>query len=227
VSNTHRFISDACSVAALIWDDAGVWSSHTTALFVDVYAKIVGQLPLVAGFVLDTSSRLKTLKSTRRVGSDACVAASLAEQPATAVTLLDRAQGVVWAQALHQRDPQMEGAPKDLSIEIEELLRSIAASAPVDSARLSSQTERSDPSHTARDPSYAWSSALHAGKHVRHTLRSRPQPPCRRPCRSSWSCVCHSYAECRGERASCTSSRPHLERSPLSSWLCRTSGPSK
>jgi tetratricopeptide (TPR) repeat protein len=227
VSNTHRFISDACSVAALIWDDAGVWSSHTTALFVDVYAKIVGQLPLVAGFVLDTSSRLKTLKSTRQVGSDACVAASLAEQPATAVTLLDRAHGFVWAQALHQRDPQMEGAPKDLAIEIEELLRSIAASAPVDSARLSSQTERSDPSHTARDPSYAWSSALHAGKHVRHTLRSRPQPPCRRPCRSSWSCVCHSYAECRGERASCTSSRPHLERSPLSSWLCRTSGPSK
>jgi hypothetical protein len=136
VDNTHRFMSNACSIAALIWDDAGVWSPHSTALFVDVYAKIVGQLPLVAGFVLDTSSRLKTLKATRQVGSDACVAASLAEQPATAVSLLDRAHGVVWTQALHQRDPQMEGAPKDLAMELEDLLRTIATSAPVDSARL-------------------------------------------------------------------------------------------
>jgi hypothetical protein len=136
VDNIHLFMFDACSIAALIWDDAGIWSPRTTALFVDVYAKIVSQLPLVAGFVLDTPSRLKTLRSTRQVGSDACVAASLAEQSATAVALLDRAHGVVWAQALHQRDPQMEGAPKDLAIELEELLRTIAASAPVDSARL-------------------------------------------------------------------------------------------
>jgi hypothetical protein len=136
VKNTHQFMFYACSIAALVWNDSGVWSPHTTTMFVDVYAKIVGQLPLVAGFVLDTSSRLKTLKSTRQVGSDACVAASLAEQPATAVSLLDRAHGVIWAQALHQRDPQMEGAPTDLAIELEELLRTIATSAPVNSARL-------------------------------------------------------------------------------------------
>jgi tetratricopeptide (TPR) repeat protein len=140
VDDTYRFISEVCPIAALIWDDAGVWSSHSTALFVDVYAKIVDQLPLVAGFVLDTSSRLKTLKSTRQVGSDACVAALLAEQPATAVSLLDRAHGIVWAQALHQRDPQMEGAPKDLAIELENLLRSIATSAPVDRIRLPEHT---------------------------------------------------------------------------------------
>jgi tetratricopeptide (TPR) repeat protein len=135
VDNTHHFMSDACFIAALIWDDAGVWSPHSTALFVDVYANIVGQLPLVAGFVLDTSSRLKTLKSTaRQVGSDACVAASLAAQPATAVSLLDRAHGFVWTQALHQRDPQMEGAPKDLSIELEGLLRATALPRPADLA---------------------------------------------------------------------------------------------
>jgi tetratricopeptide (TPR) repeat protein len=140
VHDTHRFISDVCYIAALMWDNSA-GSSHTTALLVDVYAKIVSQLPLVAGFVLDTSSRLKTLKSTRQVGSDACVAALLAEQPATAVTLLDRAHGVVWTQALHQRDPQMEGAPKDLAIELEELLRATAASAPVDPTRLLEHTQ--------------------------------------------------------------------------------------
>jgi tetratricopeptide (TPR) repeat protein len=141
VDATHHFTSEVCYIAALVWDDSGVWSPHTTTMFVDVYVKIVGQLPLVAGFVLDTSSRLKTLKSTRQVGSDACVAASLAEQPATAVSLLDRAHGVVWTQALHQRDPQMEGAPKELAIELEGLLRTIATSAPVDSTRLPDQTQ--------------------------------------------------------------------------------------
>jgi hypothetical protein len=91
----------------------------------------------MAGFALDTSSRLETLESTRYVGSDACVAALLAEQPTAAVTLLDRARGVIWAQALHQRDPQMEGAPNDLSMELEGLLRAIAMSTPEDPARLS------------------------------------------------------------------------------------------
>jgi hypothetical protein len=142
VDETHHFISAVCDIAALVWDHSSAWSPHTAALLVDAYAKIVDQLPLVAGFVLDMSSRLKTLKSTRQVGSDACVAASLAKQPTTAVTLLDRAHGVVWTQALHQRDPQMEGAPKDLSIELEDLLRTIGASAPaVNPTRLIDHTQ--------------------------------------------------------------------------------------
>jgi tetratricopeptide (TPR) repeat protein len=136
VDNIYAFISEVCYDAALTWDNSGVWTPPITALLVKLYAKIVDRLPLVANFVLNTSSRLRSLKSTRRVGSDACVAALLAEQPATAVSLLDRAHGVVWTQALHQRDPQMEGAPKDLAIELEDLLRAISTSTPVDPARL-------------------------------------------------------------------------------------------
>jgi tetratricopeptide (TPR) repeat protein len=136
VDNIHRFISEVSYNTALMWDNFDVWTPHITALLVDVYAKMVDQLPLVAGFVLDTSSRLRSLKSTRRIGSDACVAALLAERPATAVTLLDRAHGIVWTQALHQRDPQMEGAPKDLAIELEDLLRAIAVTMPADPAIL-------------------------------------------------------------------------------------------
>jgi tetratricopeptide (TPR) repeat protein len=137
VDNIHHFMSDVCYNAALMWDSFGAWTPQITALLVDVYAKMIDRLPLVAGFVLNTSSRLRSLKATRRIGSDACVAALLAEQPATAVTLLDRAHGVVWSQALHQRDPQMEGGPKDLTLELEDLLRAIAMSPPVDPARLS------------------------------------------------------------------------------------------
>jgi tetratricopeptide (TPR) repeat protein len=136
VGNIHHFISSVCFNATLVWDKSSGWTSHTIVLLGTIYAQIVDQLPLVANFVLNTSSRLQFLKATRQVGSDACVAALLAEQPATAVTLLDRAHGIVWTQALHQRDPQMDGAPKDLAIELEDLLRAIARSPPMDSTRL-------------------------------------------------------------------------------------------
>jgi tetratricopeptide (TPR) repeat protein len=136
VDSIPTFISQVCSNAMLIWDNSSTWTSHITALLVDVYTQLVDRLPLMAGFVLDTSNRLRILKATRRVGSDACVAALLAGQPALAVTILDRAHGVVWTQALHQRDPQMQGAPKQLAIELEDLLRAIATSVPVDPAGL-------------------------------------------------------------------------------------------
>jgi hypothetical protein len=136
VDNIHDFIFLVHSNMMLIWDDSSAWTPQITELLLDVYAKMVDRLPLMAGFALDTSSRLETLKSTRQVGSDACLAALLAQQPATAVTLLDRAHGVVWTQALHQRDPQMEGAPKDLAIELDDLLRAIATSMPIGPARV-------------------------------------------------------------------------------------------
>jgi hypothetical protein len=96
----------------------------------------VDRLPLVADFVVAKSSWLYSLKTTRRIGTDACVAALLAEQPATAVTLLDCAHGVVWTQALHQRNPHLEGAPRDLAIELDNLLRAIATSTPINPTRL-------------------------------------------------------------------------------------------
>jgi tetratricopeptide (TPR) repeat protein len=135
-NDIRSFMYAVCHIAALVWDNSGVWSPQITALLVEVYAKIVDRLPLVAGFVLDMSSRLQSLKLANRIGSDACVAALLVEQPAAAVTLLDRAHGVIWTQALHQRDPRMEGAPRDLAGELEDLLRRIATSAPVDPARV-------------------------------------------------------------------------------------------
>jgi hypothetical protein len=139
VANIHNFISHACYNFALVWDNSGVWNPHIIALLAEVYVKMVHRLPLVAGFILDTPSRLRYLKSTRQIGSDACVAALLAQQPATAVTLIDRAHGVVWSQALHQRDPQMEGAPASLSAELEGLLSAIATRPPVDPAGLPDQ----------------------------------------------------------------------------------------
>jgi hypothetical protein len=141
VDNIHGFTLHVCYDVALIWDNSGSWTPRIIALLVDVYAKMVDRLPQVAGFVLDTTSRLQSLKPTRQFGSDACVAALLAEQPATAVSLLDRAHGIIWTQALHQRDPEMKGAPKDLAIELEDLLHAIARSKPGDPARLADRPQ--------------------------------------------------------------------------------------
>jgi hypothetical protein len=144
VDEIQTFISHVSSTFALVWEDSGVWNPHTTALLAEAYAKMIDRLPLVAGFVLDTSSRFQYLKSTRGTGSDAFVAAVLAHRPATAVTLIDRAHGVVWSQALHQRDPQMEGAPASLSTELEGLLSAIATRTPVDAAGLPDQRDTQD-----------------------------------------------------------------------------------
>jgi tetratricopeptide (TPR) repeat protein len=144
VGDIINFTSHVYYNIALMWDNSTVWNSHITALLVDVYAKMVDRLPLVAGLVLDTSSRLQSLKLTRQIGSDACVAALIAEQSATAVTLIDRAHGVVWSQALRQRDPQMEGAPASLSAELEGLLGEIATRPPVDPAGLPDQRDDQD-----------------------------------------------------------------------------------
>jgi hypothetical protein len=142
--NIHTFISHVCFNFARMWDNSGAWTPHIIGLLAEVYAKMVDRLPLVAGFVLDTPSQLQSLKLTRQIGADAFVAAVLADQPATAVTLIDRAHGVVWSQALRQRDPQMEGAPASLSTELEGLLSAIATRTPVDPTGLPDQRDTQD-----------------------------------------------------------------------------------
>jgi DNA-directed RNA polymerase subunit N (RpoN/RPB10) len=127
VDNIHHFIPYTTIILSRLWDASSAWASDTPLRLCNMYAQLIDRLPLVAGFVLDTTSRLQTLKSTHHIGTDACVVAILAEQPSQAIELLDRAHGIVWAQALHQRDPQMEGAPSELAAELAGHLHAIAA----------------------------------------------------------------------------------------------------
>jgi tetratricopeptide (TPR) repeat protein len=126
----HDFIIDTRTSLSALWDASSVWVSDTPLRLCNMYTQLIDRLPLAAGFVLDTSSRLQTLKSTHHIGTDACVVAILANQPSQAIKLLDHAHGLVWAQALHQRDPQMEGAPPGLAAELADHLRAIAAPMP-------------------------------------------------------------------------------------------------
>jgi tetratricopeptide (TPR) repeat protein len=124
------FIRETKLGLSQLWGASSMWASDTPLRLCNIYTQLIDRLPLAAGFVLDTSSRLQTLKSTHHIGTDACVAAILAQQPSQAIELLDRAHGIVWAQALHQRDPQTEGAPPELATELAGHLRAIAASVP-------------------------------------------------------------------------------------------------
>jgi tetratricopeptide (TPR) repeat protein len=128
--NVHDFILSTRNNLFNLWDASSMWASDTPLRLCNVYTQLIDRLPLAAGFVLDTSSRLQTLKSARRIGTDACVVAIAANQPSQAIELLDRAHGIVWAQALHQRDPQMEGAPPALAAELADHMHAIAAPTP-------------------------------------------------------------------------------------------------
>jgi CHAT domain-containing protein/tetratricopeptide (TPR) repeat protein len=125
--NIHDFILNTRSSLSYLWNASSVWASDIPLHLCNMYTQLIDRLPLAAGFVLNTSSRLQTLKSAHHIGTDACVAAILAKQTSQAVELLDRAHGIVWAQALHQRDPQTEGAPPELAAELADHLRAIAA----------------------------------------------------------------------------------------------------
>jgi hypothetical protein len=100
-------------------------SSDLSQNLVPIYARAIDNLPLMAAFALNTRSRLRGLRSYTEIGSRACVTALEAEDPLRAIEMLDQAHGIVWAQALYQRDPELTGVPHELAIELRDLLRAM------------------------------------------------------------------------------------------------------
>jgi tetratricopeptide (TPR) repeat protein len=130
VSSIHSHISNLDYTLSLLWELSSTWNHDIPSLLCSVYIKAIDHLPLAAGFVLETPARLENLATTSHIGSDGCIAAVLAERPTTAIELLDRAHGLVWTQALHHRDPQMEGPPPELVAELTKLLYAISVPIP-------------------------------------------------------------------------------------------------
>jgi tetratricopeptide (TPR) repeat protein len=92
-----------------------------------VYQRLVNFLPLLANTALGTQSQLRALRWYRNVGPDAFVSAALAGNHILGIETLEVAQGVIWSQSLHHRDPQLQGIPEPLSSELEGLLNAIAS----------------------------------------------------------------------------------------------------
>jgi tetratricopeptide (TPR) repeat protein len=126
VDNLQIFMVEVTKRLRTIWLFPNRWTSETTASLLGIYAELIDRLPMMAGFLLDTPSRLQTLRSFSHIGRDACIAAVQVKRPCDALELLDHAHGVVWAQALHQRDPPLRGVSPELAQELRNLLHAIA-----------------------------------------------------------------------------------------------------
>jgi hypothetical protein len=124
--NITRFMQEMQYHLALMWSMQSTWTADTPLLLLGAYSNLIDMLSRMTGFVLDIPSQLTALKSARSFGSDACIAALLSNDPRQAMELVDHAHGVVWAQALHQRDPQLQQLPKGLASELGMLLRAVS-----------------------------------------------------------------------------------------------------
>jgi tetratricopeptide (TPR) repeat protein len=124
--DTTRFMRGMQRPLTLIWVANRDWTANISLLLLNVYSNLIDRLSRVTGFALDTASQLAGLKSASSFGSYACLAAILSARPSQAIEEIDHAQGVIWAQALHQRDPQLQDLPRSLASELETLLRAVS-----------------------------------------------------------------------------------------------------
>jgi tetratricopeptide (TPR) repeat protein len=125
-NNTALFIGAMQDLLSLIWVRHSDWTADIALSLLNVYSSLIDRLSRLTGFALNTASQLAGLKSARSFGSDACMAALLSGHPSQAIEQIDHAHGVIWAQALHQRDPQLHGLPGNLASELETLLRAVS-----------------------------------------------------------------------------------------------------
>jgi tetratricopeptide (TPR) repeat protein len=138
-----EFMRDMQSRLDRMWLVHGTWTPDTPLSLLEVYSNVIDGLSKMTGFAVDTVSQLTALRSARSFGSDACVAALLSGRPRQAIELIDRAHGVVWAQALHQRNPQLQDIPQSVASELEALFR--AVSVPVDTHQRASADHATGP----------------------------------------------------------------------------------
>jgi hypothetical protein len=120
------FMREIQSSLDQIWLMHGTWTPDTALLLLNAYSNIIDGLSPMTGFAFDAISQLTALRSARSFGADACVAALLSGRPRQAIELIDHAHGVIWAQALHQRDPQLQDIPHSLASELEALFRAVS-----------------------------------------------------------------------------------------------------
>jgi tetratricopeptide (TPR) repeat protein len=124
--NSTKFMRKVQSCLNRMWLMHGTWTPDVNLKLADVYSHIIDGLSRMTGFALDTISQLAALRSARSFGSDACMAALLSGRRRQAIELIDHAHGVIWTQALHQRDPQLQDVPRDLASELESLFRAVS-----------------------------------------------------------------------------------------------------
>jgi hypothetical protein len=136
-----------------IWD-CNIENQHSELAI--IYQRFASLLPLLANSALDTQPQLEALERCSTVGSDAFVNAVMAGNLALGLETLELAQGVIWSQSLHRRDPQLKNVPERLASDLQQILQAVAT-------KTATQSYRGEaPARTPHDALHANSSQLHA-----------------------------------------------------------------
>jgi hypothetical protein len=100
-------------------------NKHTQ--LVSIYQRLSDLMPLLVNPVLEMLPQLHSLKLCTGLGSDAFVNAALAGSSQLSIGLetLETAQGIIWSQILHRRDPQVQDVPKSLATELEDCIQTL------------------------------------------------------------------------------------------------------
>jgi tetratricopeptide (TPR) repeat protein len=167
--NIAEFMQSMQGCLTSIWSAESTWTNDTPLLLLSTYSNLIDRLSRMTGFALDTASQLTALRSARSFGSDACIAALMAGNPSQAIELIDRAHGVIWAQALHQRDPQLQDIPQSLACELEALLRAVSLPLAANAIRSS---ELSNPHLSPEDVRHQQNSRIQT---ILTEIRAMPQ----------------------------------------------------
>jgi hypothetical protein len=136
-----------------------IWDHSVDGQHVDltaIYQRLVQLLPLLAHPTLDVQPQLQAMKAGSRIGPDAFVNAAMMGQSTMGLEILEFAQGLIWSQSLHRRDPQLENVPAQLASRLQRVLQAI-------STRLVTESYSGEPTaRTPHDTLHAHSSEAHA-----------------------------------------------------------------
>jgi tetratricopeptide (TPR) repeat protein len=97
-------------------------SSHDDERVMDLYAQIIGLLPLAANFDLDHSARLQAVAGRDEIARNAAARALLLGCLPRAVEMLEQGRGVFWTQTLHFRTSTFDGVPREDCMELQRML---------------------------------------------------------------------------------------------------------
>jgi hypothetical protein len=120
-------ISRLVEIMDRLWTRSMERDNEINQKLLSVYQQIMTFLPLLSNPVFDLAVQLQRLKDARQLGADAFVSGVLAGNWCAGLEHLEIAQGVIWAQRLHQRDPQFSDIPEAQATELKSCLQAFQA----------------------------------------------------------------------------------------------------
>jgi hypothetical protein len=110
-------------------DDSELSRSEEKALL-RLHESAINRVIFATGFAVDHSAQLQRLVSGSAFGSSAFMLSTRVEELPLGLQLLERARGIIWAETLHMRNPQLVRVPEALAKKLEVLIQYSTANGP-------------------------------------------------------------------------------------------------